>query len=388
MTNSGALLASLPKRARREVTKIMQEHGKLDLVGHLSTWFRKTPRDFLAAPNWTAESLQSLLEEIDFKRPGLSPDERLLVASFRHVALSNLADSALARRLVLEDPAELARGLFVAHRLDWVHWGCRACSGEVLVDLLAVSDWELACFLAEHGDVVAPIPDDPWVLASHAVIAIVRKDWEALEKIGGQLRRRKVKGRMLAWVTTLLGIAERNPDQIATALQTLLDPNRRDETALVTFGVFFPEVHGLFRLAESVGPELVARFDVTQGFPWDAEFHTWTESHEKPIAELDLKPISRVLHDAVVNLAPPPCLVWTAEDEQRREAELTAPCDMWLIDPGTHADEVEREIVAMGGQPPSNWPAVIRTGVAKVTAIWLMNQLKSKGAVVELRKPG
>ena len=384
MTSSKPSPSQLPKRAVAEIKRIMAESDGLDLRGYLSKWYARAPEDFLAWPSWDEKALESLHVEWSEKRPHLSESQRFQALAF-HFADANLEEFALARRWALDDPAELAIGRCVAHRIQWINFGCRACTALILIELLAERDSRLATFLAENGDIVDTLPNALTAIATHAVRAIILKDRDGLRTACERMRMRKVKGSELGLVTTLLGICDESPADVAKGLQLLLDPKRRDEDTVFNFWAFVPDAHGLYRLAESVDARLVAEFDVTQGYPWDAEFHSWTQQHENPLSDLDLNSICPILHDAVVNLSPPEWLVWTAEDERRHEAELCTRCDLWLIDWGPHPDEVRGLISKMTDISEKSPPMLIHTNFAKMTLLDPQRQLEAKGATVELR---
>ena len=47
------------------------------------------------------------------------------------------------------------------------------------------------------------------------------------------------------------------------------------------------EAHGLYRLAQKIEPELLAKFDPLTALPWDAEFHAWTTANAAELLASD-----------------------------------------------------------------------------------------------------
>ena len=142
-------------------------------------------------------------------------------------------------------------------------------------------------------------------LCTLGVAAVYRKDNQAPWSVLRQMASGKPRPWQQGISTCLTGVADRRPEQVAEGLTLLIDGIRslrqKDE---LEEAICVP-AHGLYRLCEWVSPDLVARFDVKQSFPWDGEFHAWCQGHSDSLTGLDLAGISPVLHEAVVRLQPP-----------------------------------------------------------------------------------
>jgi len=217
-----------------------------------------------------------------------------------------------ARRILFDDPAELAVGECLAFRLAWLLRRVREQSGEGMAgdDLpfipcaMAVRDVRLAERMLEPR----PPPRDQEAvdaLLSRAFAAAVRRSLPELQDVAQQLNAHKID-RCRGWIgKCIAGIAEGSTHRVAEALQEELQNETRARSKKQARNTVCIEAHGFYRLAEWVSPDLVDGFDVTQGLPWDAGFHTWTEANRDPLEGLDLTGISPEFHRAVVDLELP-----------------------------------------------------------------------------------
>jgi predicted DNA-binding WGR domain protein len=240
-------------------------------------------------------------------------------------------DTGIVRRIQREDPAELAIAEALDQRLYWIsiklnelatgRMGCSWTGYDLaprhhLLRALAVGDPHWAQRLADYD--YSGTPEDLGD-ENRAILAAHRRD---LGAIRAHLPRGRVdKYDQWRW-DCLRGIAANDPAQVQAALQKELDRNRSSRAAMeeAGFGIVNLAVHGYYRLCQHVSPEVVARFDVHQSFPWDVEFHDWVEAHKNPLAGLDLSDISPVLHDALVLLKLPAW--WTSSEKPRRPKDI------------------------------------------------------------------
>jgi predicted DNA-binding WGR domain protein len=230
--------------------------------------------------------------------------------AFSFLTLAEYPIDAIVRRIQRDDPAELAIGEALLQRLFLIdtklnelatgHAGVSSMGGGLypryhILHALAVGDQEWAQRMADHDYPYALCPEDLAIRAAHS---------RDLGAIRTHLPRGRVdKYEQWRW-DCLRGIAANDPEQVRAALQKELDRNRASRAAMeeAGFGIINIDVHGYYRLAEHVSPGLVTSFDARQTFPWDAQFHDWTQTHKNPLVGLDLSDISPVLHDAVMHL--------------------------------------------------------------------------------------
>jgi hypothetical protein len=244
-------------------------------------------------------------------RPELSPDQTDTLLSLG-LLTSGLRQAAIARRFILDDPAELARGLAVANRIHKTGHGQWFSAFKELLEVCAVRDVAIAESLVEGARAgYTAIPTD-WHLCDIAVIAILQKDFETLRLVTPEMPKHKVAPWLQGIYTCLTGVAEQQASEVVRGLELLLTGLHRMRQKDELDDAINMLAQGLHRLCEWVSPDLVAEFDVAQPFPWDADFHAWCQDHPDPLAGVDLSGVSPVLHEAVVLgnptawLTPPP----------------------------------------------------------------------------------
>ncbi len=387
------LLSLFPKRAQIDITKTMsEERSQVSVETYLAKYFYTTREDFIRAwevqmPGRAEQELDNQLFQQEMQRPELTPEQQLCILGSRHLMLH--LDVAVARRITLDDPAELARGLFVTNRFDMLNWGFQFQACDLVLSLFAVRDMAAIDHLAERTTVgETQYPNHETSLCSKAAEALIKRDFDALRPVIDRLKRKKVSAWMQHKIACLLGIADRQPDQITQGLHGMLDSYqmRRDEDSHSTFMVFNVEAHGLYRLAEWISPDLVAGFDVTQSFPWDAEFHAWVETHEHPLDGLDFRGVAPLLRDAILDLKVPDWWIQTPEAAKRREQELLSKANLWLLDFGENPKAVRDYVTEHCGKSTTSCPDQIMSGMMLYMIEGRKRELQRLGATLEIRK--
>lgn len=136
----------------------------------------------------------------------------------------------------------------------------------------------------------------------HAVLRSRIAEWRQMPK--GRGREKKP-----AWiegiVACLEGIAARDACNVAAGLEQHLEGFRKGFRINPLEKIISHTAHGLYRLAASVDPDLVATFDHCQGLPWDAEFHDWLSRPRRTLALSDFGDCPKPLADAFVTLKRP-----------------------------------------------------------------------------------
>ncbi|HEX3149375.1 MAG TPA: hypothetical protein VHR66_14975 [Gemmataceae bacterium] len=257
-----------------------------------------------------AESFAVVAEE----HPDWSKDRVRTALALSYLTM-DLKEVAIARRFTLADPTELGRGLSVLSRLRWLEnliGGHTHVDFQVLVDAFAVRDLAVAQYLTQGEPAISQGPPEFLDLCTVAVAAVYRKDFAEVQSVLRKMAKQKLRPWQQGIQQYLTGVADHQPKQVADGLALLLDGMRKMRQKDEFEEAINLPAQGLYRLAEWIGPDLVAEFDVNQPFPWDAEFHAWCQSHPEPLAGVDLTGIELALHQAVVHLQPPAEWVLTA----------------------------------------------------------------------------
>jgi hypothetical protein len=292
------LLSQLPKSAQRDLPEIMRRCGNRTLKEYIAwEWNFEQQMD--------PARLERFRKSLNENRGGLSEEQSLIGTRFRHV-YSSLADLAVARRFCLEDPAEILIGLSLAGRIGWMEQGLKGRSfDDPLLGALAVGDSAVAKRYVETLPVWNPDGDMNFDLRSDGVVAVLRRDFALLKTA----LDRDVHRSEIAWQTAMIdffqGVMEHDPGQTSAALQRFFLAMKRLRAKINILFAICTMTHGFYRLAESVSPELVAGFDISQEFPWDAQVHACVSRGERPWESFALSDISPELHQAVTTLSRP-----------------------------------------------------------------------------------
>jgi hypothetical protein len=292
------LLSRLPQNAQRALPEVMNRCGNRTLKEYIAwEWNFEQQMD--------PDRLKRFMTGLQENRGGLTVEQRLTGTRFSHV-YSSLAELAVARRFCLEDPNEVLIGLSLAGRIGWMEQGLKGRSfDDPLLGALAVGDFAVAERYIETLPVWNPDGDADFDLRSDGVVAVLRRDYVLLKTA----LDRDVHRSDIAWYQAMIdffrGVMENDSGQTTAALQRFFLAMKRLRQKIDILFAICTMTHGFYRLAESVSPELVAGFDVTQEFPWDAEVHACASRGDRPWENLDLSDISPELHRAVTTLNRP-----------------------------------------------------------------------------------
>src|SRR5262249_33282020 len=159
------------------------------------------------------------------------------------------------------------------------------------------------------------------------------------------------------------------------------------EDADSLFAVFNVEVHGLYRLAEWISPDLVTGFDVTTPFPWDAEFHAWTQTHDRVLEGVNFSDIAPLVRDAVLDLKYPDWWIQTpnaAKAAEQYRAEQLKICELWLLNFGNNPESVAKIVTETGARNIKSVPALLTPCMRWVARNW-KRQIEAAGGSAEIR---
>ena len=203
------------------------------------------------------------------------------------LAGSILLEAGIARRFLLDDPAEIARFTAVGIRTEWMLTGAWA-----VLDALAIGDELLLDRLltttpfSRSGEEVYPFPlYYPWL--DNALLGILRGDVACTRDHVTQLRSGRLPGVDAAVVTCLEGILAGSEVMVAEGLKARASAMRKVRKIAPHFKLLDVGVHGLFELCRRLRPALVAQWDTAAGLPWDAAFHTWRRGGHDPLRGVD-----------------------------------------------------------------------------------------------------
>jgi hypothetical protein len=132
-----------------------------------------------------------------------------------------------------------------------------------------------------------PNPDsNQYVGYYDVVVGAVRGDWDRIRAALPALEGVPEDPFHTGVVRSLAAIADRDPTQFARRLQECIAGYRRYGAGRVHKYICL-ESHGLYELARRTSPDLVAGFDANHPLPWDAEYHAWLQSNDRPLPDID-----------------------------------------------------------------------------------------------------
>lgn len=230
-----------------------------------------------------AKYFPSLLANIRTSEPDWT-DEQVVADGTRHLLSGEqLLWSAIARRIVSDEPGELAKSVSLYARLE-LWWGTRDERGnylnfshEMLRALSAGDTFVIQKFAAVVPNFADSGPWDARVL-HNGVIAAIHRNEEQLAVAVDEFARWKTPKKYLAcFYTALTGLLQRNPSLVLEGITSFLKASRRLHQDDRILRVISLEAHGIYELCRWYAPELVA-FRPPQGLPWDQQLCEWVAS--------------------------------------------------------------------------------------------------------------
>ncbi len=233
------------------------------------------------------------------------------------VAAANLYGRGLlrrgvARRILRDDPGELAAALSLAARLDWLGW-CEP--GHLQGDSRYSLVWMVFNGLAAGDHEVAraffgPRPRNlsrghkSAVLIYNTVQAIVTENLRAQARLRPEIEYAAVPEHDRAILRTLHGIIIADATAVAVNLQQVLKTFHRHEMPDHE-KVIAILAHGLAELAHRVSPGLLAEFDIDNPWPWDGGYHRWLHRGNRSTGYRDISKYSALLNRWIQDLEEP-----------------------------------------------------------------------------------
>jgi hypothetical protein len=260
---------------------------------------------------YMSEYSELITERLPQWYPGHSEEEYTAQALHDWINIS-LVDRGIARRLALDNPAELAAHASLAGRLNWMNSYRRNNESDYFPQV-----WEILRALGGGDIVIAkryaetsrfPIAKGhPEVVPLYnGVLAVLRNDIEYLRSLVPILQKRKATLWVGATYPCLIGIAQGDPRLVAEGLDKMFRTcGRRQVYPSILEKTIYLELHGFFELCRWVSPSLVSEFDVDRPFPWDRECFQFVRTCDDPAKIIRLEGISPELHRWVMTLPRP-----------------------------------------------------------------------------------
>lgn len=339
-----AAAASKPKKIKFPTMRPgIKKHYKDQLNSHNGN----VPVATAFASVWQSSHLA---DHDSFKRnwPNLSTEALSVLGGLYPMLRVVAPDVAIARRIELQSASELFLALAIYARISLVIWHTRPyrhASPECLQDAFAAGD------TAAVRWAVRDLPHEPqsetevasWTYL--ALRAVATRDEVLIAKLAGRWPHPATNNRASPLDIGLIAILRRDPAAVVNTLNNML-AEMRAEPEPVGYGAVYLTVHTIYRAASWLDPALVANFDVTQTFPWDAEFHAISSAAADPLEGFDFSNAPAMLCDILHTQVVPE---WLRKlDQTRPKTESDDKVFVHITDVGPCSDAVFRIVARWG----------------------------------------
>lgn len=338
-----------------------------------------------------ADNIEYVIAGWSCKHPGWTRDQIIAGLAFQNVNGALNADLGWSRRLMFDDPSEFARGLLFGARWEWLRRRQQEQEGggmegdDAFVATLALPLMDMP-LIERVRDAPISDPDASRQMLYECVMAVLRQDSNALERTLERFNKRKVHLAYQGMRTVLTGISQANADLVAQGLGEIIADESSLRKRKESRG-YSAEAHQFYGLARWLSPDLVRGFDVTQSLPWDAALHAYLAAGGNPLEGVDFRDISPVLHDAFIELKPPPW--WRILEERELPQD---PCRLTLTDLGPTPVQV-RDLLPQWLQVRrwpivslDTFPAVIAAEVPRAQATQFAQGLRQFSASAQVER--
>jgi hypothetical protein len=223
--------------------------------------------------------------------------------------------TGIARRVWLDDPAELAQFLAYSARAHWLregHFhGPNTIPGCYVLEAIAIGDWafvqrslDTSRFPLRQGNnwqrIGAFAVEES--AGSDAFLGYLHGKLEDAEKAMRWLEARKTEVGQQATRECLWGLIQNDSQRFLAGLTAIRDSTRKVRgTTDPEYRLISLTLHGYFELALKRHPSWVAGWDVEQQLPWDSGFYHWRRGEKPALTEehlvgLDPDSISYILN--------------------------------------------------------------------------------------------
>ncbi|QDV81031.1 hypothetical protein [Botrimarina mediterranea] len=289
------MIEQIPEKFRKEIDFYVQEYGA-ELSLH----------DYIAPLQ--EECFPSLLSKLERREPTWTPEQRVADATKHLFGGHDVLCRGIAKRVVDDDPSELARAASLFARLR-LWFGTRNeyndydCFAPDMLRALAGGD----VMVIERFAEVAPstVTKGGWEsrVIHNGVIAAINRDDRLLEEAISDFEKwKKPKNFIASIVTALRGLVAKDAGLVNDGLTSLLKGSGRIQQLHDLYKLISLETHGMYELARRYHPEMVREFDTTQGLPWDEALCAWVAESDDALPFLDVSSLSVELQRWLVEL--------------------------------------------------------------------------------------
>ncbi len=235
----------------------------------------------------------------------------------------NLIERGIVRRIVRNDPTELAKHLSLDSRyrsfeLDSSPDKVNPFDVWYLLKGISTGDSLFVQKISEKAKYPAKGGDRGTVLLYNGVVAGLNKEVQAIKKLVPELQKSKPPRWMAAMHLCLIGIAEDSPELVAQGIrETVAAHGRRDLSSAEL--IICLDAHGLYEFCRRISPKLVSLVDINMPFPWDSAYCDYVRNCDDPLRDVSFERISPMFHQWIATLNKPQIEVNFSEDLKKWE---------------------------------------------------------------------
>lgn len=229
-------------------------------------------------------------------------------------------EDAIARRMHLNSPLELALRMSVLVRFTWLQaqWSGHACweglYGSIIL-ATAARDFQAAREIVRLSIPKGPDGD----LKSEesltcGVVALMNSDREELSEAVRTFKRRHLGVYNVKMVALFKAVLEGSPTEVAEKLNDLVNSYRQSVRSFTLMRHVDVNAFGLYELIKQFSPELVSEFDTTRKGPWDAEYFQWSQQVDDISKHYEINSIPEVLSPHLLDFEPLEWGAWVREN--------------------------------------------------------------------------
>lgn len=279
------MLDFVPTKIHEDVDFYVREYGAgVSLHSHIETKQQKY--------------FPTLLPKYEQSHPEWTEEQRIAAGTQHLMRGEQLLWRGIAKRIVDDDPAELARSASLYARLE-LWWGTRdECDSflnfahDMLRALSAGDTFVIQRFAAVAPQFATSGPWDARVIHNGVIAAINRND-ELLAAAVDEFDRWKKPKRYISCIFTAInGLLRKDAALVDEGIRTLLKNSRKLHQDDEILKVISLEAHGLYELCKWYNAELVDQFDCTQGLPWDKQLCDWVAESTDDLPFYDVSSLS------------------------------------------------------------------------------------------------
>jgi hypothetical protein len=284
------MFVKLPAKVRDFIELDVREYGAA-----------QTLHDYIAAQQ--AEYFPRLLPKLREDEPQWTQGQCEARATAHLMNGHPLLHRGYSKRILEDAPSELAYSASLYARLR-LWWGTRDeydsflnFSNDMLRALAAGDVFVIQRFAEVTPPRATTGPRAEKLLHAGITAAVLRDDERLAAAIAEYDTWDKPKAYISCIYTSFRGLLEKDETLVVEGLQSLLKTSKKISQLYDIFKVISLETHGMYELCRWYKPELVAKFDTTQGLPWDQGLSAWVRQNEGARPFYDVTSLSPDLHE-------------------------------------------------------------------------------------------